>query len=218
MLGLRYARPLMGYGVKPRITLAWQPIGGEVAIHRYYIEEYLIKNAADIQGNCLEFEADVYATRIGNDRVVKLDIINVDDSVPEATIIADLTKPNQIPDNQFNCIICTFVLHCIWDYSAVLRDLKRILKPGGVLIGCVPLIMGYTPKCGEVWRFSPEGLEKIMAECFEADDVTIQSYGNSLTAMADVRGLASEKFSKRELDFCDPRYPVILAFRALKNR
>jgi SAM-dependent methyltransferase len=215
-LGLHHNRLLALYGVGPRVHYAWIPIGGGVAIHRYYTEEYLKQHSADIRGVCLEFEDDVYSSRIGGDRVEKLEILNVDDSSPSATIIADLTKPNQIPDNQFDCIVCTYVLHCIWDYPAVILDMKRILKPGGVLIGCVPFIMGYTPDANEFWRFSPEGLDQIMTNAFGSGNFTVTRYGNSLTAMADVRGLAAEKFKKAELDACDPRYPVILAFRAVK--
>lgn len=214
--GIRHNRLLSLYGTNPRVKHAWIPVGGEVAIHRYYIEEYIKRHAADIHGVCLEFEDDVYTSRVGQSRVSKLEILNVDDSAPNATIIADLTKPNKIPDNHFDCVVCTFVLHCIWDYSSVLLDLRRILKPGGVLIGCVPLVMGYTPNANEFWRFSPEGLDQIMTNGFGKGTYKITSYGNSLTATADVRGFAAEKFSKEELDTTDPRYPVILAFRAVK--
>jgi SAM-dependent methyltransferase len=214
--GIRHNRLLALFGTSPRVKHAWIPVGGKDAIHRYYIDEYIKLHASDIQGVCLEFEDDVYTSRIGQSRVSKLEILNVDDSAPNATIIADLTKPNQIPDNHFDCIVCTFVLHCIWDYPSVLLDMKRILKPGGVLIGCVPLIMGYTPNANEFWRFSPEGLDQIMTNGFGKGTFKITSYGNSLTATADVRGFAAEKFSKEELDAADPRYPVILAFRAVK--
>jgi SAM-dependent methyltransferase len=207
----------MGYGVRARINRPWQPVGGGMAIHRYYTEEFLKTVSNDIRGHCLEFGEDSYSSKFSGGKIDKLDVLNVEDSAPGSTIIADLTKPNQIPSDQFDCIVCTYVLHCIWDYVAALRDMKRILKPGGVLLGCVPFVMGYAANCGEAWRFSPEGLDRLLEEAFGPGAAEIHLYGNSLAATADVRGLAADKFKKEELDFVDPRYAVLITFRVVKR-
>ena len=109
-------------------------------IHRYYLAQFLQQHAADIQGHCLEFQEDSYTSRFGGERISKLDILHIDASNPNATIIADLTRPNAVPSDTFDCIVCTHVLHLVGEVDALVRDLHRILKPGGVMLVASPQI------------------------------------------------------------------------------
>src|SRR5262249_51814707 len=104
------------------------------AINRYYLEQFLQEFSSDISGYCLEFQADLYTSRFGDHKVTKLDILHKEESNKEATIVADLTEPNDIPSNAYDCIICTYVLHVIFELDKVVSELHRILKPGGVLL------------------------------------------------------------------------------------
>jgi SAM-dependent methyltransferase len=144
-----YARARLSVGVKP-LSFAWGGDRGQ-EIARYYIELFLTEFAKDIQGHCLEFSRDRYTSRFGEKAsIAKLDILNVEDSNPHTTIQADLTKPNDIPDNTFDCIICTHTLHVIYDFENALSDLHRILRPGGVLLIAVPLVSMCNPDEGEL--------------------------------------------------------------------
>ena len=50
---------------------------------------------------------------------MKSDILHKEDGNPNATdTLADITKPNDIPSAQFDCIICTYVLNFIHDVDA----------------------------------------------------------------------------------------------------
>lgn len=54
------------------------------------------------------------------------------------------------PDNTYDCVVLSQVLEHVPDPLAVLKELCRILKPGGKLLLSVPL---NTPLHGEPWHF-----------------------------------------------------------------
>jgi SAM-dependent methyltransferase len=206
----------MTFGRRP-LSVFWGHDRG-LPICRYYLEQFLETCAADIRGHCLEFADDWYTTRFGGRAVTKLDILHLDASSPAATIIADLTQPNEIPGDTFDCIVCTFVLHVIFDVDRAIAELHRILKPGGVLLAAVPHISMCDPQYREIWRFTPEGLFRVLARSFTPSDIRVQAYGNSLTAAGQIRGLVPEEFTRAELDHHDERFAVTVGARALKAR
>jgi SAM-dependent methyltransferase len=185
-------------------------------IHRYYIERFLAEFASAIRGDCLEFQDPQYTPRFGGSAVVNLDILHTDDTNPRATIVADLTKPNALPSNRFDCIVCTHVLHVIFDLGKALAEIHRILKPGGVLLVAVPHISMCGPQYHELWRFTPEGLASVLAPAFGAENVIVRAYGSSLTAAGEIRGLVVDEFVKSELESHDPRFAVEVCARAIK--
>jgi SAM-dependent methyltransferase len=169
-------------------------------INRYYLQHFFQEVKADIAGHCLEFGTDWYASLYGKNSVTKLDDINKEEGNENATIVADLTQPNDIPSDIFDCIICTYVLHMIFEVEKAVADMYRILKPGGVLLVAVPNISRSWPEYHELWRITPEGLHLLLARVFGPRNVTVWTYGNSLTAAGVIRGLAAEEFTKAELD------------------
>ena len=209
------ARFQMDFGV-PALSDWWGTDRG-LAIHRYYLEKFLAEFAPDIRGRCLEFQDPQYTPRFGGSRVTHLDILHMDESNPRATLVADLTKPNDLPGEAFDCVVCTHVLHTIFEAEKAVRGIHRILKPGGVLLAAVPQISMYGPDYGELWRFTPEGLRVLLSRVFGEDNVDWRAYGNSLTAAGEIRGLASHEFTKAELDQHDVRFAVEVCARAVKG-
>jgi SAM-dependent methyltransferase len=209
------ARARLAVGVEP-LSFAWGGDRGE-AIFTSYLCDFLQEFRDDIRGHCLEFYDDSYTTGYGKSTVTKLDIIHVDGTNPRATIVADLTKPNDVPSDCFDCIICTHTLHLIFEVRAAVTDLHRILKPGGVLLVAVPQVSMCDPGWHEFWRFTPEGLHRLLATVFKPNDVQIRAYGNSLTAAGQLRGLTSKEFTAREFTQHDPRFAVEVCARAVKQ-
>lgn len=63
-----------------------------------------------------------------------------------------------IPDASFDCVFCTGTLeHVARPWDAV-RELSRVLKPGGMVHVDVPFIQGYHPDPVDYWRFTLDGL------------------------------------------------------------
>jgi SAM-dependent methyltransferase len=186
-------------------------------IHRTYLEQFLQECSLDIKGHCLEFQEDSYTSRFGGSQVTKLDILNKETDNPNATIIADLTQPNDIPSNTFDCIICTYTLHIILDLDYMIGELHRILKPGGVLLVSVPDITVNYGQYNELWRFTGKGLHVVLAKSFGDENVTTKTYGNSVTAAGELRGLSAPDFTKAQLNYHDPRYALVVCARCVKK-
>jgi SAM-dependent methyltransferase len=210
-----WARIRLTVGVAP-LSHQWGFDRGK-PIHRYYLEQFLQEFSADIRGHCLEFQEDSYTNRFGKAAVIRTDILHIDESNPKATIVADLTRPNHIASNLFDCIICTHVLHMIFDLDTAIAEIYRILKPGGVLLIAVPHISKFDPRFHEIWRFTPEGLNLVLAKAFNTADISVRSYGNSLTAAADLRGVVTHEFRKSVLDRHDTGFAVEVCARAVKS-
>lgn len=201
-------------GVEP-LSYLWGYDRG-LGIDRYYVEQFLREFSADIRGHCLEFQNPSYTPHFGGSAVEKLDILHLDESNRDATIVADLTKPNAIASEQFDCVVCTHVLHVIFELEKAVSELYRILKPGGVLLVAVPHVSMCDPGFHEIWRFTPEGLGVVLAKAFSEQNVIIRAYGNSLTAAGQLRGLAAHEFSKGTLNHHDQRFAVEVCARACK--
>jgi len=204
----------MSAGVRP-LSAHWGWDRG-LPVHRYYLEEFLRTFAADIRGRCLEFDLDLYASRFGGAGVSRVDVLHLEESNPRATIVADLTKPNDIPSDVFDCIVCTHVLHVIYEFEKAVNELHRILKPGGTLLVGVPSVSMDGPDAGELWRFVPNGLRMVLSTVFDRDKLLVRGYGNSLAAAAELRGVASHELTRAELNAQDPRFPVEVCARAVK--
>lgn len=208
------ARTRLLFGVQP---LAQQWFERGFPIHRYYLEHFLQTHASDIRGHCLEFQEDSYTTRFGGTRVTALDILHKErDALSgHATLIADLTRPNSIPSDTFDCIICTYVLHVIADIDRLVAELHRILRTNGVLLVAVPDITINYPEHNELWRFTAKGLRQVLGTVFEGS-IEAVSFGNSLVAAGELRGLTVKDFSPATLSYQDARYGLLTCARALK--
>ena len=213
-LGAPIARSRLAVGLEPLSYILGYDRGPDLM--RYHLEnQFLPQFAGDIRGHCLEFEENRYASWFDGEGVIKIDVLHVDESNPRATLVADLTKPNNLPSNTFDCIICTYVLHVIFDVEKAIAELHRILKPGGVLLIAVPQV-SIRDYEHEIWRFTPEALQLLLGK-FGSDSVTVHAYGNSLIAAAAIRGLVVDEFTDSELAYFDPRFAPVVCARAVKQ-
>jgi glycosyltransferase involved in cell wall biosynthesis/SAM-dependent methyltransferase len=60
----------------------------------------------------------------------------------KADLVADLCDLSQIADGSFDAVLASFVLTCVHDLDACLLELRRILRPGGRLFTCDPVVFG----------------------------------------------------------------------------
>jgi len=188
-------------------------------IDRHYIRAFLDGHRGDIRGAVLEIKEDLYASRYGTG-VTRIDILDVDPGNPAATIIADLSRADGVPGESYDCFVLTQTLQYIEDVAAAIAHARRVLVPGGVLLATLPSITRVTtelPGLTDYWRFTEASCRSLFGNAFGAAAVTVDSYGNAAAASAFLMGLAAEELGPRELDFGDPRYPVVLAVRAVRS-
>ncbi|CAN5691762.1 hypothetical protein BH11BAC3_BH11BAC3_43640 [soil metagenome] len=189
-------------------------------VDRYYIENFLKKEAGSIKGKTLEIGDNEYSLLFGGSKITQSDILHVDASNKKATYIGDLSDAPQVPSNTFDCIVLTQTLHLIYDFMGALNTCYRILKPGGVLLLTSPVI---TPidrgewKNTWYWSFTDKALERMMNETFPGSKIEIDTFGNVYVATAFLYGLGLPEVPKKRLDFKDPQFQVIVTVKATKK-
>ena len=185
----------------------------------HYIESFLASTSSDVRGVVLEVQSDDCTRRFGGPRVLRADVVDLNDSNRQATSIADLRYAPHLPNDVYDCIILTQTLHVIDDMPAVLKECLRILKPGGVLSEYFPATSRTCLEYGELgdfWRVTPAGAARLVESVFGIGAVEAVPYGNVQTNIAFLQGLATTELTKEEFDRYDPYYPVLTGVRARK--
>lgn len=190
-------------------------------IDRYYIESFLQENSAAIKGRTLELSDNEYTLRFGAGKVTRSDVLDVRPGHPSATIIADLADADVIPSDSFDCVILTQTLNFIYDVRGAIRNVYRILKPGGCVLVSASGIAQIAPRemeyCGDYWRFTRLSLRLLFEEVFPPACVKVESRGNVLAAVGFLHGLAAEELKTEELDYHDPVFEVVVLLKAIKS-
>ena len=186
-------------------------------IHRYYVRHFFERHSGQIRGRCLEFHDAGYVLGYGRDRPSRIDVLDLSTENPHATIVADLTKANDIPSESFDCIVCVHVLHLVYEADAFTRELHRLLAPGGTLLLAVPGTSMIDPNWTEYRRWTGLGIQTLLGQFFSPGAIIVETYGNSLAAAAEMRGLASDEIAPWELNTKDDLFPVVVCGLAIKS-
>jgi glycosyltransferase involved in cell wall biosynthesis/SAM-dependent methyltransferase len=187
-------------------------------IDRYYIEGFLRAHSVDIRGDVLEVGENKYTRRFGGERVLSSAVVDINPANPVATFLADLRDATSIPSGSFDCFIMTQTAYLIDDIAAVLSESARMLRPGGVLLATLPCAIRLEPETGldaDFWRIGPNAAAALFRGAFPEGRITVTAYGNLLTTVAFLYGLAHEEITAEELDASDPRFPLTIGIRAL---
>jgi hypothetical protein len=190
-------------------------------IDRYYVERFLTGHAGDVRGVALEFRDDAYLRRFGGDALISVDILNLERDHPGTTIAADLAHADQLPEDRFDCIVCTGVVQLIYDLPMAVQNLHRMLTVGGVLLATLPGITRVardsTGAWEDHWRLTSVAARKVFTGIFGPQSVEVESYGNPLAAVASLMGLAAQDLKPSELEARDSDFEVVVGVRAVKT-
>lgn len=192
------------------------------AIDRRYIEQFLAEHSGRIHGRTLEVGDSTYTNRFGGVGVTERGVLHAPPGAPGATIVADLSNPDALPEAAFDTFICTQTLNFVYDVRRALEGARRLLRPGGsllVTVGGVSQVSRFDrDRWGCYWSFTTGSVERLLTDTF-GRAVTVRSYGNVLGATALLHGLAVEDLpDPSQLDADDPDYPVVVAAVAEKPR
>jgi len=188
-------------------------------VDRYYIENFLQKQAHHIHGRVLEIGDNEYTLKYGGSKVEKSDVLHIEEGNAKATFVGDLSNAPQLPDNSFDCIVLTQTLHLIYEYKEALRTCYRVLKPGGVLLITVPGIshidQGEWKKIW-LWSFTESSITKLLEDTFPGAERSVEIFGNVLVATAFLYGIGLPELKKEQMDQVDEHYQVIITVSAIK--
>jgi SAM-dependent methyltransferase len=187
-------------------------------VDRYYIENFLSGRREDIKGRVLEVGDAAYSTRFGS-AVSRQDVLHVREQ-KGATIVADLSRPNSLPEQAFDCIILTQTLQLIYDLPQAIREVHRALRQDGVVLATVPGISSVDRgEWGATWFWSltESSAGRLFSEIFDEWNVETEAFGNVYAATCFLHGLALEELDRKFLEIRDPAYPVTVAIRAVRR-
>lgn len=193
---------------------------GPTSVTRYYVDGFIARHADDIRGRVLEMGDPRYTRNVGGDRVEHSDVLHLLPGNEHATIVGDLCCDACLEKESYDCVILTQTLQFIYDFRAALRNAVASLKPGGVLLvtvsGITQISRHDLERWGDYWRFTPLSVDRVFAEVLPREAYRIEAYGNVLAAIGLLHGLCSCELSRRELDFWDEDYPVVIGVRAVR--
>lgn len=97
-------------------------------------------------------------------------------------------KKMPIKDNSYNTIIATEVLEHCFEPEILLKEIYRVLKPGGLLFFTVPFVWNFHETPYDAYRYTPFALERhLLNSGFK--DIKIKATGGWHAAMAQMLGL-----------------------------
>ncbi|MBJ7329691.1 MAG: methyltransferase domain-containing protein [Solirubrobacteraceae bacterium] len=80
-----------------------------------------------------------------------------------ADVIADLAEL-PLPDDDIDLVVCTEVLEHVPEPGRALRELARVLRPGGRLLLTVPFVGELHEEPHDYYRYTPYGLEHLLTQ------------------------------------------------------
>ena len=98
--------------------------------------------------------------------------VGVDANHPAADLHAPL-ESLPVEDASFDLVLCTQVLEHADDPAQVVRELRRVVKPGGRVLASTHGLQVYHPDPVDLWRWTHEGLRRLFAENAEWSSLTV---------------------------------------------
>lgn len=87
-------------------------------------------------------------------------------------------------DDRFDCAICTQLLEHADDPTAVVAELRRVLRPGGLALVSTHGVIRYHPNPDDYWRWTHTGLARLFEEAGEWASVDVYPNGGTASAIA----------------------------------
>ncbi len=206
--------------VKMLVDLPLQPMsrrfGAErgTPIDRYYIESFLDTHRELIHGEVLEIADTTYTKRYGKGVTLSQSLHVANWGGTDGHIQGNLETGKGIPTDAFDCLICTQTIQMIYGIHSVIKNIYRLLKPGGAALitahGISQISMSDYNNWGEYWRFTKQSMEKLLLEAFSPQYLEVQVWGNVKTAIGFLYGLCQEDLTEEDFEYNDEQYPLIV--------
>jgi SAM-dependent methyltransferase len=191
--------------------------GGDrgIPIDRYYIEKFLAENSHLIKGHVLEVAGSTYTRKFGGDNVAGASVLHANNDKKNVDIVGNLETGEGIPKNKIDCFILTQTLLCIFDVQTAAQNAIKLLKPGGALLLTVPGITQISrfdyERWGQYWSFTDLSVRKLFEKIVPPANIEVKTYGNVKAASAFLYGLALHEVKKKDLDYTDPDYQMVIS-------
>lgn len=78
-------------------------------------------------------------------------------------ILASIEAMNEVGNATTDAVFCLEVLEHVQRPDAAIAEIRRVLRPGGLLIGSSPFLLGIHDAPGDYYRFTRHGLQLLLA-------------------------------------------------------
>lgn len=185
-------------------------------IDRYYIERFLDAHKKYIQGTVMEIGDREYTNRFGMGRIENSIILHVEKEIMENNQIkGNFATGEGLEEDSIDCLICTQTLPFIYDVYTAADNIVKILKKDGTALitvaGISQIIQYEKLHYGHYWSFTEQSLERLFENNKDIASVDVITYGNVKTSTAFLYGISYEELEKKDLDYQDPNYQLIVA-------
>jgi hypothetical protein len=195
-------------------------------IVRYYWRRYLEQYRSDIRGHALEIGTTATIRQFGGEALQCAEAIDLVAHGPEVSVVADLSRADDVPADRYDCFVNQFTMHVIYDVDAALFHSIRMLKPGGVLLvnfSCLDYYFadGLDMHTGAplfmYWWFTPIQVENLLRRVgLSGSDFRIDVFGNLFARIAYQLNMAAEELTAHELHAVDAGHPLLICARVVK--
>jgi SAM-dependent methyltransferase len=90
-----------------------------------------------------------------------------------------------LPDGSYALVLCTQVLEHTRQPWQAMREMRRLLAPGGALLFSAPHVWFFHPHPADNWRFTQEGMLRLCAEG-DLEPVALLGQGGTLLTVGQV--------------------------------
>lgn len=183
-------------------------------IDRYYIEKFLSENKKYIRGDVLEVADSYYTDKFGGRKVNKSIVFSYEPA-KGVDVVGDLTTGKGVLSSMADCVILTQTLPFVFDVQSAVGNSLKLLRSGGVLLLTVPGITQISrydmDRWGHYWTFTDLSTRRLFEKFVPKRNISVTTYGNVKSACSFLYGLSSEEMQKRDLDYKDNDYQVVIA-------
>jgi SAM-dependent methyltransferase len=189
-------------------------------IHLYFlindIKEALEKHA---RGNFLDLGCgnkpyESLYKPLTNDQI-GCDVIQSDKNRVDVICLATDLK---FDNNSFDSILCTQVLEHVYDHHTMIKEIYRVLKPGGHIMLTVPFAWEKHEEPYDFFRFTPHALKELFEEAGLVIDY-IKPNGGKWAAIYQLRtNMLYHSFSKKKGFFLKLKKILFMELRLTQLR